>query len=329
MLKLQFKDTPERGLWLVGDRIRLGSDKSNDLVLSSPSVKDFHAEISIEPQCVVLISEPGSCFVNNLPVDGEYQLAVDDEIRLGTERLILIDPKQSIKDEDYALLTPPNGFEAAVGWELLPAHANLKDRNFLIKTTAVLGRARDCEFSVPYKLLSRHHARFEIQEGALILEDLASANGSMVNGQRVHRAILKQGDRIAFAKLTFVVKGPAAMEQGDSLLKNTSTKEVWKEAEGKNGAEKVSKSGPQNTEASMLANSEMSTLTATREQNLDNTCSAIDRQLARTLSKGASTENERGSSAVAPPEHQYSFRFYLGACLVSCLLVIAWQVISQ
>ena len=49
----------------------------------------------------------------------------------------------------------------------------------------VLGRSRDCDLIVTGDLISRHHARLVIAMGSLVIEDLASSNGTLVDGQAV------------------------------------------------------------------------------------------------------------------------------------------------
>jgi serine/threonine protein kinase len=49
----------------------------------------------------------------------------------------------------------------------------------------VVGRSRDCDLIVTGDLISRHHARLVIAMGSLVIEDLASSNGTLVDGQVV------------------------------------------------------------------------------------------------------------------------------------------------
>jgi hypothetical protein len=60
----------------------------------------------------------------------------------------------------------------------------------------VLGRSRECDIRVPDANVSRRHAELR-QEGATFwIVDLDSTNGTEVNGRRVERAKLADGDRI-------------------------------------------------------------------------------------------------------------------------------------
>jgi serine phosphatase RsbU (regulator of sigma subunit) len=45
---------------------------------------------------------------------------------------------------------------------------------------------------------SRHHARLNIEEGEYVLEDLQSRHGVFVNGDRIDRKALQDGDRVEF-----------------------------------------------------------------------------------------------------------------------------------
>jgi hypothetical protein len=46
------------------------------------------------------------------------------------------------------------------------------------------------------EMVSRKHARIELKDGAITIEDLGSTNGTFVNGERIVKAPLKEGDRV-------------------------------------------------------------------------------------------------------------------------------------
>lgn len=205
MFKLQFKDNPNRSIWLVGEKITIGSHGDNTVVLDGLGIDEFHAEILISPERLVLRSTPGSCIVNDLPVDDHFEMGANDELRIGKERFLIIDP-QHLSSKTASGKDKPAKKRA--DWYLVPDHAKLKALDFSITDKAILGRSTGCKLSVPYKLLSREHAEFWLEDGVLHLKDLGSSNGSFVNGERVEQASLKNGDKVAFAKLVFEVKGP-------------------------------------------------------------------------------------------------------------------------
>ena len=60
-----------------------------------------------------------------------------------------------------------------------------------------IGRGRDADVRIDYIGISRRHARIVRTEGrGYILEDLGSTNGIFVNGRRVERVDLANGDRV-------------------------------------------------------------------------------------------------------------------------------------
>ena len=64
----------------------------------------------------------------------------------------------------------------------------------------VLGRARECDWREDDRSVSRRHARILRVAGGFAVEDLGSLNGLRVNGQRVPRTLLADGDVIALGE---------------------------------------------------------------------------------------------------------------------------------
>jgi hypothetical protein len=68
----------------------------------------------------------------------------------------------------------------------------------------LLGRSRECDIRISDGNVSRRHAEL-VQEGATYwLVDLGSTNGTELNGERVERAKLSDGDRILLGDTTVV-----------------------------------------------------------------------------------------------------------------------------
>ena len=68
-----------------------------------------------------------------------------------------------------------------------------------------LGRAGQCDISIPDPMLSRSHCCFEFRDGQLWVMDLASANQTIVNGAAVDEKPLKAGDEIVVGDTKIVV----------------------------------------------------------------------------------------------------------------------------
>ena len=83
--------------------------------------------------------------------------------------------------------------------ELLVAAGPLEGRRFAVAESGIrLGRSSSCEISIPDPSLSRNQCLFELRDGTVYVTDLASANGTMVNGENLGAAScpLRTGDRV-------------------------------------------------------------------------------------------------------------------------------------
>jgi class 3 adenylate cyclase len=76
----------------------------------------------------------------------------------------------------------------------------------LDKPLIKIGRAVHCEVVIPDVLVSREHCQIQVKADNLLLEDLKSVNGTLVNGQRITRAELKPNDRIRVGLSEMVVE---------------------------------------------------------------------------------------------------------------------------
>jgi two-component system cell cycle response regulator len=73
-----------------------------------------------------------------------------------------------------------------------------------LQGTLVLGRGRDADIRVQGDGISRQHARMKVGPEAVEFEDLGSTNGSFVNGERVARCALQDGDKIQLGSATIL-----------------------------------------------------------------------------------------------------------------------------
>lgn len=71
-----------------------------------------------------------------------------------------------------------------------------------------VGRARRADFIVDAGLVSRLHCRLTAGATELEVVDLESTNGTYVNGQRVERASLKEGDTLGVGRVELVISRP-------------------------------------------------------------------------------------------------------------------------
>jgi hypothetical protein len=75
----------------------------------------------------------------------------------------------------------------------------------------VVGRSSDLDMVLVEDMVSRKHARIAMQQDQIWIEDLGSTNGTFVNGEKIKRARLKEGDRVLIGtSILKVIAGDAA-----------------------------------------------------------------------------------------------------------------------
>jgi pSer/pThr/pTyr-binding forkhead associated (FHA) protein len=87
-----------------------------------------------------------------------------------------------------------------------PVDADLTFR-LLPGSLKTMGRAPGVDFVVDAALVSRVHCRLTLSKNNdLLLEDLGSTNGTFVNGEKVNKTTLADGDKLRVGRVEFVVK---------------------------------------------------------------------------------------------------------------------------
>jgi hypothetical protein len=62
--------------------------------------------------------------------------------------------------------------------------------------TVIVGRSSELDMVLVEQMVSRKHARITYANDKIVIEDLGSTNGTFVNGEKIKRMQLKEGDRI-------------------------------------------------------------------------------------------------------------------------------------
>jgi predicted component of type VI protein secretion system len=72
----------------------------------------------------------------------------------------------------------------------------------------VIGRAPECDISVPADEMSRRHAMVKPTPDGLQVEDLGSSNGTFINNKRVQTGFLGPGDELRLDAVRFILVAP-------------------------------------------------------------------------------------------------------------------------
>src|SRR5580698_8976098 len=80
----------------------------------------------------------------------------------------------------------------------------------------IVGRSSDLDMVLVEDMVSRKHARIAMQADQIWIEDLGSTNGTFVNGEKIKRARLKEGDRVLIGtSILKVIAGDGQNENPD------------------------------------------------------------------------------------------------------------------
>ncbi|MCZ6464033.1 MAG: FHA domain-containing protein [Proteobacteria bacterium] len=72
----------------------------------------------------------------------------------------------------------------------------------------VIGRGRSADVVIAEPTISRAHAAIGFDERGFFVQDLGSTNGTLVNGGRAVRQVLKSGDEVQMGRLVVGVTLP-------------------------------------------------------------------------------------------------------------------------
>jgi uncharacterized protein YraI len=100
------------------------------------------------------------------------------------------------------------------GPRLVGQQGSERGRTFAIPPTGLLvGRAGECNLVLDDVEISRRHARFSWQGSRLVVEDLGSANGTVVNGRPISGPQpLNERDIVGIGNSVFIVQGLTSQE---------------------------------------------------------------------------------------------------------------------
>jgi len=101
---------------------------------------------------------------------------------------------------------PPNAGSVAAAVECVAELVRIDgDHNttYALTRRTRIGRATGCEMHIESSSVSRHHALVLMSSRDVIIEDLNSTNGVLVNGRKVSRQLLHDGDVVAIGEAQF------------------------------------------------------------------------------------------------------------------------------
>ena len=122
------------------------------------------------------------------------------------------------RDEVSELINQAAGEEtASARAELSGVSSQVSGQSFpLSGDRVIVGRAESCDLRLEDSSVSSEHARLVRDSGGWRVVNLLSTNGTFVNGNKVSSSAVKNGDRIRFGGVEFVLHDPDTDAGGGS-----------------------------------------------------------------------------------------------------------------
>lgn len=128
---------------------------------------------------------------------------VSDATRFDRVKPISAPPLNGPESSSSAAVQGSTAPRPLVGARLVGAEMS---RDLAMGTTTV-GRTSEADLAIESRAVSRKHALLRLTATQLTVQDVGGSNGTFVNGERLQKErTLEDGDRVAFAEVTFAVE---------------------------------------------------------------------------------------------------------------------------
>lgn len=108
-------------------------------------------------------------------------------------------------------------------WTLEAETGPLSGLSFGVNDPVVVGRALECDLAIITPHVSRQHARLEVTDGHLYVEDLGSSNGTVLNGKTTEgRQQLRHDDELRFHDIIFRVCENTSRPSSEQAMDKTT-----------------------------------------------------------------------------------------------------------
>ncbi len=220
-MRLSFPNGEHPDVLLEDGELTVGGAPGNRVLIPGVGLAAKHASFRVDSQRGILLNvlDPAAnVHVNARPVREMSFLRLGDVVSL--ERLqVLVKPDRDVLIEskvpaDSRPLTDSAQRTGASRVVLRGVSGSYSGRSFNLCDPLRIGRGSGLEVHLDDPDLAEHHATLEIYGERVLLRNIGSAEGSVVNGVAVRDAVLHPGDQIAFDGHRFVLEAPGLPPRG-------------------------------------------------------------------------------------------------------------------
>ena len=195
----------------------LGRDAGSDVVLDDSYASRQHAMVRVEGVKAHLfdLGSSGGTRVNGKKINGG-QLGPNSVIRVGETELNLLqvdDPRQFVQ-ATMSGNTMVDRRGDQIGALVVKSGVDAGKSFMLVEGDNTIGRGNGSSISLSDESVSRQHAVVRCQNGKLVLFDVGSRSGTMLNGQAIGGHPVSNGDVISLGRSEFTMMASKAQPVG-------------------------------------------------------------------------------------------------------------------
>jgi pSer/pThr/pTyr-binding forkhead associated (FHA) protein len=219
-MKLLFPNDDHASVELNDGTVVVGSSIDCEVRLKGPSIAEHHCELITErgQTRVHPLTTNAATVLNGKQIVGEAQIKAGDLLLFGKVgcRVVALgrNPLPTAPAPEADDMGHTRVRMAMPKYLLRGVSGPTFGKVYAVVGTITAGRSSDNDICIPIDEISRQHAKLQSAAGGVVVEDLGSANGTFINGQRVHTAtLLKAGDEVRFDTVRFLLMSPAQEAQ--------------------------------------------------------------------------------------------------------------------
>lgn len=223
-MRLSFPNGEHAEVTLAEGELSIGSAAGCQVMLAQPDIAARHASLRIEPQRGILLHvlDPNAqVHINGRPVREVGLLRLGDVLSLGRVQALLKPDRDAHIEvqvpDDTRPWSDAAQRTAASRVVLRGVGGAFYGRSFSLQDTLLVGSGADAAIRIDDAGMPARAATFEVHGDKVVLRDLGSPDGAVVNGVAVKNAILHPGDQIAFDAHRFVLEAPGLPPRGNEV----------------------------------------------------------------------------------------------------------------
>jgi pSer/pThr/pTyr-binding forkhead associated (FHA) protein len=220
-MKLVFPHGEHKDFELIGDEFTIGSSDESVIQIDAVGLKPVHATLAKDGNNYVLKTSSASSMasVNGRLVKSYKEVREGDLMIISQVHCKLEADNKEVEDDNRTRI------RMALPQFILRGVSGIYfGKTFPLRGKTSLGRHSDNDIFVNVDGISRKHAVISVVADGLQIEDMDSANGTFVNGEKVTKQKLNIGDEIKLDNIRFLIQSPG-MQMEKEVANSTQYKD--------------------------------------------------------------------------------------------------------